>query len=625
MLFEKRNRRGQLTIFIIVAIFIVVGVVSYFVFRDSISQQEIPVSIEPVYTSFLSCLEEDILQGIDVLESQGGYIYLPEFEPGSDFMPFSSELNFLGNPIPYWYYVSGNNVQREKVPSRKNMEEHLGEFVEEKIVGCDLDIYYEQGFRVIKGEPNIKVNIKGSEVDVDLDMDLSVSKGEDSVLVKDHNLLVKSELGNLYDSARMIYEKEQETLFLEDYAVDTLRMYTPVDGVELTCSPETWIANDVFDDLQEAIEANTLALKVKGGDYSLVNEENKYFVVDVPVDKDVRFVNSRNWPYSFEVAPSEGDILISNPVGNQPGLGAMGFCYVPYHFVYDIKYPVLVQVYSDDVLGGVSEIFQFPLAVVVQGNKPREALDVGAVGVEVPELCKYKNTLVEVNVYDSRLNYVDADISYECFGVKCDIGKTSGGILESEFPQCVNGYILVSAEGFEDAKHLYSTTNPGFVDVVLDRLYDIEIGLKLDGVDYNGNAIVSFILDDFSKTVVYPEQKSVELSEGQYEIQVHIYEESSLKLEASSSEQCVEVPQSGLGGLFGLTKEKCFEVEVPAQIVSSALSGGGKENYYVLESELKDSIIIEIDVGSLPVPKTIEQLQDNYNLFDEKSLEVYFK
>jgi len=61
--------------------------------------------------------------------------------------------------------------------------------------------------------------------------------------------------------------------------------------------------------------------------------------------------------------------LIANPVGNQPGLGVLCFCYVPYHFVYNIGYPVLIQVYSGE------EIFQFPVAVVVKGNKPREALD----------------------------------------------------------------------------------------------------------------------------------------------------------------------------------------------------------------------------------------------------------
>jgi len=61
-------------------------------------------------------------------------------------MPFSSQLNFLGNPVPYWYYVSGNNVQKEQVPSKNEMENQLEDFIEEKINKCVFDEYYEQGF-----------------------------------------------------------------------------------------------------------------------------------------------------------------------------------------------------------------------------------------------------------------------------------------------------------------------------------------------------------------------------------------------------------------------------------------------------------------------------------------------
>lgn len=140
-----------------------------------------------------------------------------------------------------------------------------------------------------------------------------------------------------------------------------------------------------------------------------------------------------------------------------------------------------------------------------------------------------------------------------------------------------------------------------------------------------GEAIISFISDKSSKIAVYPEQKTIELSEGQYEIQVYIYKNSSLKLGATTKEQCVEVPQSGFGGLLGLTREKCFDIEIPEQIISNALSGGGKETYYILESELQSSNVIEISASSLPLPESIEDLQDNYLLFEDKDLGVSFK
>ncbi|MFH1585506.1 MAG: hypothetical protein ABIB79_01940 [archaeon] len=606
------NKKGQVTIFIIIAIVIVAGAVLYFTLRGNIGITKIPASLSPVYTSFLSCLEDYTLVGIEVLESQAGYIQLPDFEPGSSYMPFSSQLDFLGSPIPYWYYVSGNNIQKEQVPSKQDMADDLEIYLEDKMRGCIFDSYYDQGFEIDQGEPKAQVVIRDEEVEVSLDMNLNIAKGEDTALVNSHEINVKSDLGKLYDSARKIYRQEQETLFLEEYGVDILRLYAPVDGVEMTCSPLTWNADEVFDNLQEAIEVNTMALKVKG-------EENDYFNLDIDVEEDVRFLNSRNWASGFEVTPSQGNLLISEPIGNQPGLGILGFCYIPYHFVYNVRYPVLTQVQSGD------EVFQFPIAVVLQGNMPREAMSGSAVELDFPEICKYKNTQIEVNTYDTNLNPVDAEIDFECAGVNCKIGKTTGGNLETEFPQCINGYVVANSEGFEEAEYIISTVEEGSVDIILDKLYGLNVDLKLDSKDYDGEAIIHFLSDKNSKTIIYPAEKRVELSEGQYEVQVYVYKNSSLKIAETTTEQCVEVPKGNLGGLFGLTEEKCFDIVMPEQIVSNALAGGGKQAYYILESELESANSIELRAESLETPKSIEQLQDNYILFEENGLDINFK
>ena len=98
-----------------------------------------------------------------------------------------------------------------------------------------------------------------------------------------------------------------------------------------------------------------------------------------------------------------------------------------------------------------------------------------------------------------------------------------------------------------------------------------------------------------------------------------------MRLGETKSEQCVEVLQTGIGGFFGFTKENCYTVEFPAQVVSNALAGGGKQGYYILESQLSSSNVIEINVQSFPTPNTIEQLQQNYILLDEKSLNINFR
>jgi len=615
-----KGNKGQVTIFIILVIIILAGVALFFVFRSTIILSTIPASIEPAYNSFLSCLQDDTLAGISVLEGQGGYINLPDFEPGSYYMPFSSQLDFLGNPVPYWYYVSGNNLQKEKIPTVNNMEEELAGFISERINDCKFDSYYEQGFEIYSGTPETSVSINDNDVKVSVSMNMDISKGEDNVVIKSHDVSVNSKLGTLYNSARKIYDYEQDNLFLEEYGVDTLRLYAPVDGVELTCAPLTWTANDVFSKIENAVEANTNAIKVKSGDFSLNSEENKYFVKDIPVNENVRFLNSKEWPHAIEVNPTEGNVLISKPVGNQEGLGILGFCYVPYHYVYNLKYPVLVQVFDNN------EIFQFPLAVVIEGNNPRHSLNASAVDFSVPELCSQKNTEISVNIYDTKLNLIsDARISYECFGVKCDIGETNVGVLKESFPQCANGDVIVESEGYKNARYEYSTINKGSVDIIMDKLYDVDVNLKLDGKDYNENATISFVSEEGTETIVYPSQRKVSLSQGQYEVQVYVYKNSPLIFGAVKNQQCVDVPQSGIGGFFGFTKQKCFTIEFPSQKVGNALAGGGKQNYYISESQIRDNGVLEINAQSLKTPTTIEQLQNNYLLFDEKGLDINFK
>src|SRR3989344_6769764 len=119
--YNHRDKNAQVTVFVIVAIVVVVAVLGILFLRGNISfGGGVPASLEPAYNYFLNCLETDTSTGVDILGTQGGYIYTDDlaFEPGSSYMPFSSELNFLGNPVPYWYYVSGNGIQREQIPSR---------------------------------------------------------------------------------------------------------------------------------------------------------------------------------------------------------------------------------------------------------------------------------------------------------------------------------------------------------------------------------------------------------------------------------------------------------------------------------------------------------------------------
>ena len=112
------------------------------------------------------------------------------------------------------------------------------------------------------------------------------------------------------------------------------------------------------------------------------------------------------------------------------------------------------------------------------------------------------------------------------------------------------------------------------------------------------------------------------MSEGDYEVQIQIYGNSSLTFASTTREQCIDVPSSGVGGVFGAKQQECFSINVPEQIISTVLIGGGKGSSYFSEYNLKNTGEVILNVESMPVPRNIEELQKNYLSFESQSVGV---
>ena len=132
-------KRGQLSVFVIVAIILALGVVIFFVVRGEIGKEKVPVELAPVFDYYRTCIEQEVSAAIAIAEEQGGYVYVTDYAPGSEYAPFSSHLNFLGVPVPYWYYVSGNGLIKEQVPTKPEIESQISRFVEEGLADCNFE------------------------------------------------------------------------------------------------------------------------------------------------------------------------------------------------------------------------------------------------------------------------------------------------------------------------------------------------------------------------------------------------------------------------------------------------------------------------------------------------------
>ena len=623
-LFKEKGRffkSGQVSIFVIVAIVLVGSLLAFFAFKGYFSFSEVPSELRPVYDYYSECIKEELEIAVDVSGTQGGRIFIDDYVPGSEYAPFSSEMNFLGFPVPYWYYVAGNGLIKENVPTKNEIEDDIEEYVRLNAVNCDFSQFEEAGIEVDFGEvESVNVKVNENNIEMSVNSDLSAVSGEIASSKSLHEVVLDSRMGKFYEIARRIYDKEKKESFFENYAVDVLRLYAPVDGTEISCSPKVWKTNEVFDDVKNGLENNFASLKFDGNYYQLDKEENKYFVIDESSDESVNVIYNKNWPTKIDIS-GEGasdSLIIAESVGNQEGLSMMGFCYVPYHYVYDLSFPVVVQVYNNE------ELFQFPVVVVVDNNLPREGIYSEINEAEDFDLCEFKNKEISVNIYDRNLQNIDANVSYQCFNQNCYLGESKNGKLNGLAPSCLNGFVVSRVEGYKDNRILFSTNKDISLDVIMDREHEVVVDVEIDGRNVAENVIVNFVNEE-GKTysAILPEVEKVRLSEGVYEIRLYVYGNSSIVIPESTRTECTEIPESGLGGIFGSTKERCFDIVIPATKIENAIIGGGKSNDYFLEDDLKNGKIL-LKAGGLPRPNSIEELQSNYALFEAQSVEAIF-
>jgi hypothetical protein len=609
---RQKSKKGQVTLFIILAI-LIVGIIGGFAFyRYGVAK--VPTRFEPIEQYFLDCIKVRLEEGASLLGQRGGFMSLPVFEPGSEEWPTSNVLGFVGDSIPYWFYVSGNGIMKEKVPTISDMESGLAGYLEDTLPLCDFSDFFDKGYDVSLDVTKASVDIRESKITADVSADLIMAFDEDKAEASSHATEITSKLGKFYNLALRVYNKEKQETFLENLTVDMLYLYAPTTDSEISCSPKIWLLENVSQELKAAFENNFLFLSP--------NARQKYFVLDVSTDEDVRFLYNKEWPTKI-YAPSDNGMLVAKPLGTQQGLGVLGFCFLPYHFVYDINFPILVQIYDE------KEFFQFPVNVIVRGNRPRQALEGTAVEIKEESACRYKNTLGTVATYDSSLNPIEADIQFKCFSETCNVGgtKISGdeAELQALFPQCVNGIVIASKEGYVNAEEIVSSNQEFEADLILDKLYRLNVNLKISGAARGVSALVYFESGKNSQAVYWPEQKTVELSEGFYNVSVQVYSNSSITLPETKTHKCVEVPEPGLLGLFGKTNEKCFDMTIPEQKIQNAIIGGGKTEEYFIASQLQSSSIVEINVPETQAPKSIEDIQKIYDEIERAKISVEIK
>jgi len=186
------NSKGQVTIFIIIAILVIAVIVLFFIFRGKLTVKgdSSEVIISPIYTKALSCLDSTTQEGIKYIALQGGY----------NKIPVENSLIYFTDQVPY-YYISG----KKSMPSMERVERELGNYIQENLDSClNFSSFEEQGFNITKGNLTVSTVISENKVSINAIYPLSIKKGEETSVLREFDTEVTSNIQKLYSASEEV-------------------------------------------------------------------------------------------------------------------------------------------------------------------------------------------------------------------------------------------------------------------------------------------------------------------------------------------------------------------------------------------------------------------------------------
>jgi hypothetical protein len=637
------EKRGQVTVFVIIGIVIVAAAVTVFIYQRNVQENKLDSAkaaasaIPPralIVKDFIDgCVSEVAREGVFILGERAGYIDVPEDGlSGSNVNFFSNNLEIFsgsGVKIPYWWYESASTIDKTQVPSLEDMAMSLEKYIDSNVGDCiDLKFFESNGYRFrtapFVSEVEILDNVAAVKANYELYMEIEDFEFEFNVFYVE----VEVPLGELYKAAVNIYNYEAREMFLENKTIDYLIVYDelPYSGVDFDCSPRIWTKTKVVQDFKEILNNNIPVYKVKGTKYE---RSEKYYEINALKGRksfNVNFHYSEDWPLYIDFLGEDSELLRGQAYTTDDKLGGFItslFCLNNYHFVYDIKYPVLIELSKDDF------VFQYPMMVVIDNNQARKNIAEIDYSDQLDSfLCD--KTQQDIIVYtlgrgiDGELKQVDAEVSYKCSTSSCDVGNTFiDKPLTAAFPQCVNGFVFSSKEGYHRGKEMLTTVEPTTISIVMDELKEVEVEIMAldNGVERSlAEGEIAFLSmenseEEYSVSVDSKNSEKVKLIPGNYFVKAYLMAESKIgfKFPEQEIENCFDVPSGGVLGLFGGTDRKCVKSTIEATELDSIITGRDEFTWYVNGDELYNADKIVFYINKYKNPRNVQEMTEIFS------------
>jgi hypothetical protein len=479
------KKRGQVTLFIIIGIIIVLVAIMGIAFRHQIARtigRLFFPEAEPLRVFVERCIDINAEGAVELAAQQGGYVVVPERLAQS----FDGYLPPPPSPlkVPMWWYKGTSYV-----PSVEEVELQLAEYVQDNLEIClnDFDAFAQYDV-IEQGNLTVEADVHEEDVRFLIKYPLLVKPKEanNTIQLNEFYRIVEKPIGKLHELAAKIMEIENEEGIIENITMDIIAIadgagdsaYFPYEGFDIRCGRgKVWSEQfQLIPDLQNLLHYNLNYIVFRGTNYvdSGYDYFNKQYAFRVSEknhpDVRVNILYNENWGMELDVQPSKGDIVEGYPM-KIPLLGA---CVKIYHHRYDIEYPIMFQL--TDLEHNL--VFNFATPIIIEKNLPKRYVSSFVqrfeYSVSDEEYCadrvQERTLIVRDAVSGDAIENVS--LTYECVSFSCNLGKTEiptfDGIpiygstpsLTTRLPVCLNGFLTASKEGYRENVMQY-TSGPG--------------------------------------------------------------------------------------------------------------------------------------------------------------------
>ena len=200
-LFVRQNdKRGQIAIFIIIAVILIASVgVYFFIVKPGALKTTTEKSDSPIYAYAEECIESSIFKSVEAFGLQQGYYIVPEDK--------SLDTSFYR--IAY-YYLEGETL----IPENDFFEKEFSKIINDKILEqcSDFSFFEEEGYEInanIEGI-NSETRISEEKLEVNVYYPIFTRTNESSTSFSEFSYDLSLRIGHVVDVSRTLVEKIKE-------------------------------------------------------------------------------------------------------------------------------------------------------------------------------------------------------------------------------------------------------------------------------------------------------------------------------------------------------------------------------------------------------------------------------